>query len=98
MTFTPRNDKVAVGTSSVELCPSLTNRERILLVITNTSTAGQVIYLSDGQDGVVGYGIPLQPNSSWAESRDSKYQLSNERICAISSAVSGQVSIRERIE
>lgn len=95
---TIRNGSVSVGTTAVLLSPYLADRLRKALVITNTSTAAQIIYLSWGSPAIVGQGIPLvSAGSSWTESIDSAYVPSVQDIWAISSAAGGTISIQERI-
>ena len=94
---TPRDDLVAVGTSSVELSPE-TNTQRNVIVITNTSTGGQLITLAFAKEAVSGKGIVLFPTGAWAESIDSAFRPSNARITAIASGAGGQITIHERVE
>lgn len=96
---TIRSASVSVGTSAVLLSPNLLDTElRKVLVITNTSTAGQIIYLNWGQEASVGTGIPLvSSGSSWTESIDSSYVPSTKDIWAISSGADGSIAIQERL-
>lgn len=97
--LTPRETLSAVGTSSVEISPELgESGQRDVIVITNTSTAGQTITLSFGKDAIANRGIVLYPTGAWSESIDSAFIPTNSRICAISSAASGQVTIHERVK
>lgn len=91
-----RNITVTVGTSAVEVVQELQNTQREALAIVNTSTAGQIIYLSFGQDAVVGQGIALYPAGSWSESIDNNFIPTNKRVSAVASAASGSVSVHER--
>lgn len=96
---TIRSGSVAVGTSAVLLSPNMVDTAvRKTLVITNTSTAGQIIYLGFGQEAQAGTGIPLiSAGSSWTESIDSSYVPSSWDIWAVSSGANGSVAIHERI-
>jgi len=92
-----RNTSVSVGTSSVLVSPTLNENERIVLVITNTSTGGQNISLSWGETAVAGRGIYLSPGSTWSESIDSGFIPIHTSIEAISSAASGTLAVHERV-
>ena len=94
--FTTRDVSVSVGASSVELSPLMNNYARDILVITNTSTGGQVISIGVGQDAVAGLGIVMQPGQSYIESLDSAFTPTNDRITAIASAAGGASTIHER--
>ena len=70
-----------------------------VLDLTNTSTAGQIITLSWGDDNAVAYaGTVLYPAGTHSESVDSVFLPSNERITAISSAAAGRLSIHLRLQ
>lgn len=95
---TIRDGTVSVGTTSVLLSPFQAGALRKALVITNTSTGGQAIYLGWGNPAIVGSGIALMANgSSWTESIDSAYVPSIQDIWAVSSGAGGTVAIQERI-
>ena len=96
------NKSVSVGTSAVEVLPDLTNGQdvtgkRKAFVITNTSTGGQKISLSIGQNAVANTGIILYPGGTWAEAVDPAFEPTNRNISGIASAASGSVSVMERI-
>jgi hypothetical protein len=93
----PRDDVITVGATSTEISPDLST-ERIVYVITNTSTAGQIISLGIGKEAVAGRGIILYPTGSWAESIDSAFHPTKARITAIASAAGGALTIHERVE
>jgi hypothetical protein len=94
---TPRDDIISVGSTSVELSPE-TNTQRNVIVITNTSTAGQLITLAFAKEAINGKGIVLFPTGAWAESIDSAFRPSNARITAVADGAGGQVTIHERVE
>jgi len=89
---------VSVGTSSVLVLDSPGANERVDLIITNTSTSGQVVYLSIGADAVASAGIPLQPTSSIAWSKSQGYNVPQGQVKAIASAASGAVAVFVRNE
>ena len=93
----PRDDLVSVGASSVEVSPE-TNTQRNVIVITNTSTGGQILPLAFGKEAASGKGIVLYPTGAWAESVDSAFRPSNARITAIADGAGGQITIHERVE
>lgn len=92
------NKTVAVGTSQVQICMEVLPTQRKFIVVINTSTAGQKITLAVNQDAVAGAGIVLSPGGSYSDSADgNNYFPPHFSIQAISDAVSGSVSILERI-
>lgn len=94
-----RNSAVAVGTTGVIIAPELIIGQRTVLVITNTSTAGQTITIQTGEQAQSNLaGIILYSGGSWSESVDSAFQPSNLSFWAVSSAASGSVAIQERIK
>lgn len=93
----PRDNTVTVGATSVELSPETGAKQRQALVITNTSTAGQIISLAWGKEAVAGEGIVLLSGEHHVEAIDSAFKPLNSRICAISDAVGGTVAIHERL-
>jgi len=93
-----RNTAVSVGTTAVQLALKLAIGQRKSLVITNTSTGGQIITIATGESGVTALnGLVLYPGGSWSESLDSAFIPSNLEYWGISSAASGSVAIQERI-
>ena len=93
-----RNDLVTVSTTSVVLSPQMQDGvRRKSIVITNTSTAGQVITIKKGYGSAIAlYGLTLQPNASMVDSSISEDILCFQgTISAISDALNGQVSIQE---
>lgn len=98
MVETIRNSTLVVGTDSTIASEELFgDTQRKVLVITNTSTAGQVVTLSFGADAVAGSGIVLYPTGTWSESIDSKFIPANARVFAIASAAAGAIAIHERV-
>lgn len=93
-----RNTALTIGTTNVSVAPQLFEGQRKAIVITNTSTGGQAITISWGQNAAAGQGIVLYPAGSWSESLDSAFVPSNLGIFAISSAAAGTIAIHERVE
>ena len=82
---------VAIGVASVAVVGA--NPLRNGLVLTNTSTTGQIIYLGlEGALAVVGSGIPLWPGDSWVMDR---YTYMDGAINGIASAAAGSMAIQE---
>ena len=94
----PRDVVVTVGATSTELSTQIIEHQRTVIVITNTSTAGQIVTLAFGKEAVAGNGIVLYPTGAWAESIDSSFIPTNQRITAIASAAAATVTIHERID
>jgi hypothetical protein len=93
MYFDARNDLIAVGTSSIQLCPA---RARSEIVITNTSAAAQTLTLSFGSQAVNNVGIPLKPFSVYYASNTTGFNVYQGDIYIVSDGAAGQVSIFER--
>jgi hypothetical protein len=97
LTLFPREDTLAVGTSSVEVSPETGTKQRSVLVLTNTSIGGQIISLAWGRDAVAGRGVTLLPGEHHVESIDKGFIPLNIRIAAISDVAGGTLAIHERI-
>lgn len=95
-TLTPRSYAVAVGTSVVELFPE-PKREIAEIFIRNISTAGQVVSLGVGSTAVASTGIVLNPGDVAVWSKAEGYVVPQERITAIGSAISGNLSVMYRL-
>lgn len=91
-----RNTSVSVGTASVVLSDECF-QQRSALIISNTSTGGQIIYISVGQDAVVGNGVFIAPGGVYQDTRDGSYFPTNLQINGISNLAGGTVAIQERI-
>jgi hypothetical protein len=73
--------------------------KRTAFVITNTSTAAQIITVTDGiLLSSLGGGIPLYGNSSDWQSNGDGFTCSQNAIYCVSSAASGQVAYMEQLE
>jgi hypothetical protein len=92
-----RNATVTVQTSLTVISPPLMAGQMNVRVFTNTSTSGQIISLSWGEEANAGQGIVLYPAGSWSESVDAKFFPSNEKVTAIASAAGGTLAVHERI-
>lgn len=99
MTESVRNESLAVGTSAVLVDDSRLKGVRRTVVLVNTSTAGQIIYLTWGRTATTtGGGVVLYPQGSWGEAVDSVFIPNEQEIWAIASAVSGTLAIHERLD
>lgn len=90
------NRSATIGTSNVVLSEECF-QQRSAIVVTNTSTGGQVIYIAIGSEAASGIGIALSPGGVYQDSRDGQYMPSNKQVNAISSLAGGTVAIHERI-
>lgn len=89
---------MSVGTTPVLLSNQIAPKEqRELLIVTNTSTGGQIIYIAWNTEAASALGQPIYPTASWNESIDNNFIPSNARITVVSSAASGTISVQERI-
>jgi hypothetical protein len=89
-----RNSVVSVGSASVLVSEE---KNRIELIITNTSSAGQFVTISFGQDAVAAYGVYLSPYSTYYSSKSDGFSVYKGSIYAYSSAAAGQLSVYERL-
>lgn len=92
-----RDEAVAVGTDVVIVSPDMTTAERNALILTNTSTGGQVISLAFGAEAKAGSGIVLSPGGFHSESKDAGFKPTNKSITAISSLAGGTLAVHERM-
>lgn len=90
------NFSATIDAANEELCKECF-QQRSAVIITNTSTGGQVITLAMGQEAVAGAGIVLSVGGVYQDSRDGQYMPSNKQINAISSGAGGTVAVQERI-
>lgn len=92
-----RNTTLAVGTTPTIVADEQFGTQRSVLFITNTSTAGQTVSLSVGDEAVAGEGIVLGAGGFYQDSRDAGYRPSNRRVTAVASAADAAIAIHERI-
>jgi len=97
MTENISNKTLTVGTDQVEVSPDMTGSQRSFIGITNTSTGGQIISLSFGQEAVSLSGTVIYPGGKYSESTDAGYKPTNKQITAISNLAGGTIAIQERI-
>lgn len=71
-------------------------QERVFFSVVNTSTGGQVISLTFGQEAKASQGIVLYPGGYYSESKDAQ-PITQRQIQAISSAAGGAIAVQERI-
>lgn len=92
-----RNELIAIGTSSLVVGANFEslNLKRKNIIITNTSTGGEVITISVGQEAVANQGIVLYAGGSWDANVQGVFLPPQVRISAISSAIGGQLSVYE---
>jgi len=89
-----RNEIVAVGTTSTQIS---FKKNRKVIYIRNSSTAGQTITVNMGPNtAVANTGIILDVGEFIVDSDIAGYQCYKDTITAISSAAGGQLSIFER--
>ena len=94
-----RNQSITVGTSLVEISdeqPFPTNERKVITLI-NTSTAGQKITVSIGDEAAGTAGIVLNVGGYYHESHDAGFTPTQSRITAIADGAGGTLSVQERI-
>ena len=88
-----RNDAVTIGTSALNISTSHNRQE---IVVTNTSTGGQVISLSFGKTAEAGAGIVLLPGWAYYATRSEGFRPSSETLSGIASAAGATLAVFER--
>ena len=73
------------------------NGQRAVIILQNTSLAGEIISISIRSEAKAGQGIVLNPGDKYAASIDSGYDPSNGQYTAIASAATATLSIHEEI-
>jgi len=103
MAFFPRqparNDKIAVGTSSVVILEALADQTpRKSFSIRNTSSAdADIISLTFGSElAVANEGVVLNRNEIWQESSEQDNPCWQAQVTAICATANGQLTIMER--
>ena len=91
------NKTVSVGTSPVVIAQELLDGQRKSISIVNTSTGGQKISLSIGQEPVSGAGFVMSAGGSYIDSTDGIVYPPNYQFAVISDLAGGTVSVIERI-
>ena len=92
-----RNESVAVGTTQASVAAEVGEGQRSLICFTNTSTAGETITISAGQQATAGAGIVLYPAGSWSESNDNYFRCYAGQYYAVASAGTATMAIHERL-
>jgi hypothetical protein len=92
-----RNEALAVGTSQVAVASQVAENQRTLICFTNTSTLGETITLSFGEQATAGAGVVLNPTKSWSESIDNTFRPYSGQIYAVASAATATLAVHERL-
>lgn len=71
--------------------------QRQSIVIVNTSTNGEIVYISIGQEATQNNGVALYPGGVFAEAIDSAFIPSNDRYTVIASAATATIAYQERV-
>jgi len=94
-----RNSSQTIGTTQEAVTLQVRDKQRELITFVNTSTGGQIITLSLGQEAAAGAGIVLYPaGGSWSEAIDATFIPSELKWYAVSSAAGAILAIHERIK
>jgi hypothetical protein len=95
-----RNASFALtGGQADKICEVRTAGERVVLIITNTNTAGgNTCYISVGEEAASGKGIPLLAGQSVTFSKDAGYSPPQDAIFGYAAAAGTSLAIHEEIE
>jgi len=96
MTSMPNDAQYTVGATAVTISPEKGDGYRTLLIVTNLSVGGQVVYLGIDKDATTSSAIALQPGGIYQETLDARFTPTTKRISAIASGAGALVSIHER--
>ena len=88
---------ITIPTTAKLISPAVFNGKRTSIAITNTSLLGETITIAFGTEAKITSGIPLKPNDRFIDSSGMGYQVSNNFITAIASAVTGTIALHEVI-
>lgn len=90
---------VTVGTDVVIISEQKVNghAERTSLVVSNTSTGGQVISISTSGEAANGVGLVLSPGGFKAWEKKSPIPIIQERVTAVSNLAGGTVAVHEEV-
>ena len=90
------NRSATVGITPVNIAEQQINGKRTFISVVNTSTSGQIVYLSVGEEAVLGQGFPMSPGGSFSEDTSSIVFPSQKHYSVIADAAGATVAIQER--
>lgn len=93
------NSSITLATSAsvVSVEKDNSNGKRAAIIITNTSTGGEVVSIAIDAAAVAGAGIVLSPGGVWSDSRDGAYWPTQKHITALGSAATATIALQERV-
>jgi len=92
------NTAKTIALSATVVSPHVFNGQRAVIILQNTSLAGEIISIATLGEAVKGQGIVLNPGDKFAASKDAGYKPSNEQITAIATVATATLSIYEEID
>jgi len=93
-----RNEKQTIGTNAVVVSKTKEiNRPRKSIIITNTSTGGQVVTVAIDEEAKDKEGIVLYAGGLWSDTAEGGYTPTQALITAISNNPDATISIQERL-
>lgn len=93
----PINTNITVGTSATVVSLEKGNEEREAIILTNVSTAGQVITIAIGEEAKAGKGIVLGVGSQCALSMDAGFKPPQQAITAIADGANASLAVFELV-
>jgi len=93
-----RNTSLMIATTNTPISPALYGNKRVVLIISNTSLAGEKISIAIGSEAIAGQGIVLNQNDKMTLTSDGSYLPPVEQINAVASAATATLSIYEETE
>jgi len=93
-----RNTSLTIDTTNTPVSPALYGNKRMVLILSNTSIAGEKISIAVGSEAVLGQGIVLNQNDKMTLTSDGTYLPSVEQINAIATVNTATLSVYEETE
>ena len=87
-----------IGTTAEVVSEHVFNGQRVMLLLTNTSVAGEIISLGIRSEAKALQGIVLNQGDKFIMSKDSGYSPSNDLITALASVNTATLAVHEEID
>lgn len=72
--------------------------KRVVLILTNTSTAGETVSISFDKEAKANQGLVIKAGGVYSASIDSRYDIPQGRVNGIGSAATATLAFHEEIE
>jgi len=89
---------ITLDTVPIEVSPHVFGGVRSVIIITNTSLAGETVSIGILAQAKANQGVVLYPGDKFAASKDAGYTPSPEQITAVASANTATIALHEEID